>query len=143
MSAWTLFTRLQAALSNGEDTNPDTSAVYLDASDSSKHNVTFYRRETVELDAEDTRTITFPNTAATAWVLILARVIGTAKITTVGVDFDNSTPIGSNTGGYGTSDHPGIIGMTTFNVSTFTLEGVADSTTVEYIACILAEDDQL
>lgn len=128
-------------MSIGEDTDPDTSNYFTGPNNSGKHNVLFYRRESLALDNGDTRVITFANYATTEWVLILARVIGTAKLTTAGVDADGSTSITGDTGGYGTAAHPGIIGVTTKNVTTFTLEGLADGTEVEYIACILAEDD--
>jgi hypothetical protein len=143
MSVWTLFARLQASLSNGDDTNPDTSDIYTDASSTARHNVLYYRRETLDLDDTETRAITFPNYSTSQWVLILARVVGNAKITTVGVDADGVTAIQGDTAGYGTVDHPGIIGMTTYNVTSFTLESLADSTSVEYLACIIAEDDQV
>lgn len=129
MSVYTLFYNLEH---NIGDLQPTMSGI---------HNVIYHRKEVVELDTSDTRTITFPDYAVSQWVCILARVIGTAKLATVGVDADGSTAIEGVTGGYGTERHPGIIGITTKSVTSFTLTGLAADTTVEYIACILAEDD--
>lgn len=133
MSAWTLFTRLQGAISNGNDTNPETSNTFYNPPTDAYHNVVYYRRETVALDASDTRTIAFQDYVNTQIVLIVARVIGHAKISTTGI-------VGI-TAGYGTVDHPGIIAMTTFSIDAFTLTGLADGTTVEYLACIVVPDN--
>lgn len=148
--AFTLFFRLRAALSAGEDTNPETSPIYLLPGPTARHNVTFYRREEIELDNAETRTITLPNHAQTSWVLILARIVGPdgqtvgqAKLTTVGVDVNNVTAIEGQTLGYGIDAHPGIIGMTTYNVNSFTLTGLAAGTKITYLAAILATDDAL
>ncbi len=109
-----------------------------------RHNVLYYRRETVALDLGDTRSLTFPDTAAASgWVGVMARVIGEAKLTTVGVNWNGSSAVTGVTAGYGVVRHPGMISATTYNVTSFTFEGLADDTTVEYVAMILAEDDQL
>ncbi len=132
---------LVGAISNGNDTNPETSDVFYNPPMDSYTNIVYYRRETLQFDTSDTRTITFPAYAATQWVVIVARIVGEAKIVTVGVNADGSTAIEGDTAGYGTSDHPGIVAMTTTKVTSFTLTGLADSTTVEYLACIAVADD--
>ncbi len=140
----TLFAYLKGAISNGDDTDPESSAVFYNPPMEAHHNVIYYRRETLELDDGDTRSITFPNaTASSGWVGVMARVIGEAKLTTVGVNWAGSGAITGVTVGYGASRHPGMMSATTYNVTSFTLEGLADDTTVEYVAMILAEDDQL
>ncbi len=141
--ASTLFAFLRGSVSNADDTDPETSSSFYQPPLEAKHNVVFYRRETLSLDAAETRTIAIPNYATTQWVCIMARVIGEAKLTTVGTDWDGSTPIEGVTAGYGAKQHPGIISVTTTNVSTFTLQGLADGTSLEYLMAILAEDDQL
>lgn len=115
-----------------------------------RHNVTYYRREELTLDDTETRTITLPNHVAGSWVLILARIVGSdsqttgqAKLTTVGVDTDNVTAIEGQTAGYGIDAHPGVIGMTTYNVTSFTLTGLADGTRITYLAAILVDDSAL
>ncbi len=140
----TLYAYLKGAISNANDTDPESSAVFYNPPMEAYHNVLYYRRETVLLDDGDTRAITFPNTAAaTGWIGIIARVIGEAKITTVGVNWDGTTAVTGVTVGYGVDRHPGMISAITNSVTGITLEGLADSTTVEYVAMILAEDDAL
>lgn len=144
----TLFAYLKGAVSNGDDTDPENSASFSNPPMECKHNVTFYRHETLSLDTAETRSVTFPD-AVTGWVGIIARVTGTdrlpghAKITTSGVNWNGSSSITGITAGYGTDRHPGMICMTTFNVSTFTFTGLADGTVIEYLIMLLAEDDQL
>jgi hypothetical protein len=140
----TLFAYLKGAVSNGDDTDPESSAVFYNPPMEAHHNVLYYRRETVGLDLGDTRAITFPDSsAASGWVGVMARVIGEAKLTTVGVNWNGSSAITGVTVGYGVIQHPGMISTVTSNVTGFTLEGLADDTTVQYVAMILAQDDQL
>lgn len=138
----TLFAFLKGSVSNGDDTDPENSASFSNPTMDSRQNVTFYRHETLSLDALDTRSVTFPDTI-TGWVGLIARVIGHAKMTTAGVNWDGSTSITGITAGYGTTRHPGMICMTTSNVTTFTFTGLADGTSIEYLIMLLAEDDQL
>jgi hypothetical protein len=140
----TLFAYLKGAISNGDDTDPENSASFYGPPWEAHHNILYYRRETLDFDLGDTRSVTFPDTAAaTGWVGVMARVVGEAKLTTVGVNWDGSTAVTGVTPGYGVDRYPGMISVVTDKVTSFTFEGLADDTTVEYVAMILAEDDQL
>lgn len=140
----TLFAYARGSVSNANDTDPETSSVFYNPPMESKQNVLYYRRETIELDDGDTRSLTFPDSAASSgWVGVMARVVGDAKLTTVGVNWNGSSAITGVTVGYGVERYPGMISMVTNNVTSWTFEGLADDTTVEYVAMILAEDDQL
>ncbi len=140
----TLFAYLKGAISNRNDTDPESSSVFYNPPMEAHHNVVTFRRETLTFDIGDTRAITFPDSAAASgWTGVMARVIGEAKLTTIGLNWDGSTPVTGVTVGYGTDRHPGMISAITKNVTSFTLEGLADSTSVEYVAMILAQDDQL
>ncbi len=138
----TLFTYLKGAVSNADDTDPETSSAFYNPPMASVQNLIHYRRETLALDLGETRTITFPDSVS-GWTGILARVIGDVKLTTVGKDWDGSTSVTGVTAGYGVKQYPGMLSAVTTNVTSFTLEGLADSTTVQYVTMILASDDQL
>ncbi len=142
----TIFVRINGAVSNGDATNPDTASMFITPPMTALHNVIRYRHETITLDRTDTRiicsTATFPAYATTQWVGFMARVVGEAKATTVGTNWDG-TSIGGVTAGYGVETHPGFISMVTTKMTSLTLEGLADGTTVEYLLMILAQDDQL
>lgn len=139
----TLFTFLKGAISNGDDTDPETSSVFYNPPMECKNNVTIWRRETISLQTAETRQITLPASVSGDWVCVMARVVGHAKLTTTGTDWDGSTPISGVTAGYGVPQHPGYISMVSTNVSTFIFTGLADNTEVEYLMAKLASDDQL
>ncbi len=141
--ALTLYTFFKGSASNGDDTDPEQSSSFYNPPMTTYQNVSIYRRETVALDDGDTRTITLPNYAASGWSAVMARVIGEAKITTVGTDWNGASGVTGDTVGYGVSRYPGMISLSTTNVTSFTLEGLADSTTVEYLAMTLLTDAQL
>jgi hypothetical protein len=145
----TLFAYIKGVISDANNTVPEASTAFIYPPFSAVHNVPIFRRETLSLDDGDTRSVTIPAYSSSQWVGFMARVVGTdgapgeAKLTTVGLDWDGSTAIEGVTGGYGTNRHPGFISMVTKNVTTFTLEGIADGTEIEYLVMILAEDDQI
>lgn len=139
----TLFAYFKGAVSNANDTDPETSSAFYNPPMEAKHNVLYYRRETVPLDDGDTRSVTIPSYTSALWIGFMARVVGEAKLTTVGVNWDGATAITGVTAGYGVERHPGFISMATTKVTTFTLEGLADDTTVEYLVMVLTTDDQL
>lgn len=149
MSNQTLFVNIKGVVSNSNDVVPETSSSFLYPPISAVQNTQVYRRETLSLDAADTRAVTIPAYVSTQWVGFMARVTGTdgapghVKLTTVGVDFDGSTPVEGITGGYGTDRHPGFISMATKNATTFTLTGIADGSQVEYLVMIFVDDSQL
>lgn len=145
----TLFAYLKGVVSNADDTDPQTSASFVYPPMSAVHNLPEYRRETLLLGLGDTRTVTLANYAATDWVVFMARVIGTdgaageVKLTTVGVDWDGVTAIEGITVGYGTDRHPGFISLVSTKITSFTLEGLAAGTQVEYLIGKLLPDSSL
>lgn len=139
----TLFAYLKGAISNKDDTDPETSSSFYNPPMEARHNVRYYRRETVSLDQGDTRTISIPDYASSDWSGVMARVVGEVKLTTIGHNADTIAAITGVTVGYGVERHPGYISMISIEVVSFTLEGLADGSTVEYLAMVLAQDDQL
>ncbi len=63
--------------------------------------------------------------------VIIATVVGAARIKVTGVDSDLSTPTVGYLPTYGTALLPGYVLLSTFNVSAFEILGQADDTTVE------------
>lgn len=139
----TLFTFIKGSASNADDTDPETSSVFYNPPMTSVQNVVQYRRETIPLNTGDTHTISLPDSGVDIWSSVMARVIGHAKVTTTGYNWDGVASITGVTAGYGTDRHPGYISMSTANVNTFTLTGLADNTTVEYLAMILTTDESI
>ena len=139
----TLFTFFRNQVSNADDTDPQTSSSFYLPPFASVQNVTEKTQETLFLYENDSRVVTLPNYATSDWVAIVARVVGYARMVTVGVDWDGSTAITGRTIGYGTARHPGYISLVTKNVTSFTFGGLADYTVVQYLAMRLIPDSSL
>ncbi len=97
-----------------------------------------YRHEKFTLDDGESRTIEPALFAAAEWYYLAALVTGDARITTVGLDTDDTTPINGYTHVYGTSYLPGLGMIQTYNISSATITAMADDTTIELICGIIA-----
>lgn len=121
--------------------DPSDSKVALRFDDTNRFNILYKKVEQFELDDGDTRAISFANYASTDWVFLIYRVIGEATVNTSGVDTDGSTPISAKLPAYGNHIFPGIGLLSTYNVSTFTIESHQDSTKIELFAAISCADN--
>lgn len=130
----------QAFPANVDD--PSDSDIVIRFNNQDKFNILYKKVEQFELDDTETRTISYANyTALSDWAYIVMRVIGEARINTVGVDTDGVTAITGKLPAYGTEIFPGVVLLSTYNVSTFTVESLADGTSIELFAGISCEDD--
>ena len=105
------------------------------------YNILYHKIEQYELDNTATRAISFANYTRSEWSYIICRVVGSARLNTAGKDSDGSTSISGKLPVYGTALFPGVLILSSYNVDTFTIESLADDTTVELYAAIAAEDD--
>lgn len=121
--------------------DPRSSKVFASFLGQEKYNVLYQRIEQYELDATQTRAVTFPGYSSSEWAVIIFRVIGDVTINTTGFDTDGTTPITGKLPGYGNELFPGIVILSTYNVSTFTVESFQDGSTVELYASIACADD--
>lgn len=143
MASDTLFLYAKGTASNADDTAPENSSIFTYPPMGSTQNVIKYQQRTLALDIGDTFGVTWPGQASSDWVCIIARVIGTARLTTVGVNWSGSGSVTCVQGGYGTARYPGIITYTGTKATSFTFAGLADGTEVEYLAAVLALDSAL
>lgn len=140
MSDYTLF--LQAYVTSFSDnvSEPIWSKDYQAFDRGIRYNVKFKKIENITLDNTDSRTINFSNKANSDWVVIIARVVGAARLVTAGLDTDGITPIAGNLPTYGTSLLPGIAMISTYNLTGLSVLSLADGTVVELFAAISEED---
>lgn len=138
---FTLFTSPLHQAFPDNVTDPAQSKIAIRFMNQDRFNILYKKVEQFELDAAATRTISYANYASTEWAFLIMRVVGHAKVSTSGFDTDGSTPITGELPCYGTSIFPGMLLLSTYNVSTFTVESLADSTKVELFAGISCEDD--
>ncbi len=106
-----------------------------------KYNILYQRIEQYELDDTDTRTITFAAYASTLWSYLIIRVDGHVRVNTTGFDTDGTTPITGKLPIFGNHIFPGMGLLSSYNVSTFTVESLADGSKVEVYAAIAAADN--
>ena len=138
---FTLFTSpLHQAFPDNVD-DPIDSKIAIRFMGQDKFNILYKKVEQYALADGDTRAISYANYTVAEWAFIVIRVIGSAAINTVGVDTNGSTPIAGVLPVYGTSIFPGIGLLSTYNVTTFTVESFADNTQIELFAGISCEDD--
>ncbi len=83
----------------------------------------------IELDLNDTYDFTPSDLALDDIPMIVARVIGEARIKALGEDL--TRPITGYLPAYGTATFPGYIVLSTFNATGFEFKGLADDTTIE------------
>lgn len=141
MSVYTLFmSPLHQAFSDNVN-DPEDSQVVARLRGDVRQNILYQHVEQYSLDDGSTRAISYANYTLTEWAFIVLRVVGEIKVTTVAKDTDGSTDISANLPCYGTALFPGILVLSTYNVSSFTVESLADDTTVQVFAGIAAEDD--
>lgn len=140
MSSETLF--INALINTFPDDVPDPffARWFNSFSKQVRYNVVQRKVASITLDAGQAKVITPATGAESDWGFVLARVIGAARLETVGVDTDNTTPISGYTAAYGTAVLPGYVILSTYNVDTFTLHGEQDGTVIELFTAISQED---
>lgn len=82
--------------------------------------------DTVALDATDTFAYSSLTQATQRYLLV--SVVGSVLVTTTAFDYDNATPIVGNLACQGVSAWPGMLLLSTYNVTSLTFTGVTDDT---------------
>lgn len=142
----TFFAYLKGTASNANDTDPEQSSCFYNPPMSGQYNVLYYRRESAPLDDGENRGIVLPNYSVGSWLFIMARVVGEVSLDVAGTDWDGVSSISSTTYGYGTERYPGVITLSTANVTgapDIDFVGHADGSTVEYIIMVAVPDSSL
>jgi len=107
-----------------------------------EHPMLSLRSEKVTMAVSDTRSIEpmlIGTNSDNERSLVVLKVIGRAKVTTVGKDSNGSTDITGITETYGTSYLPGFLVLMPYNLDSITLEAITAST-VNVLTGILAVD---
>ena len=127
----TIFLGPQCSAWGDDVSDPSTAATAQNFSPELLSGLNMRRMESIALDDTDTRAITIQGIAdANKFVLYLS-VVGECQVETVGKD-TASAAINGYIPTYGTARFPGKILLSTYNLSSVTLRGLADSTTVEF-----------
>lgn len=105
-----------------------------------RYNVKLKKVANMALGLTETRVFTPVGLALADWSIIVARVVGSARIETAGFDTDGTTAITGHTPLFGNSLLPGYALWSTYNVTSFTMLALADNTVVELFQAISEED---
>lgn len=142
MTTHTLFISPIHSIFHDNVINPSESKDYMRFMSQERHNILYHKIEKYELDLSATRAISFANyTTLSDWAFIIAKVVGSVRINTAGFDTDGVTARTGKLPIYGTSIVPGIGIISTYNTTSFTVESLANDSTIELYAAIAAEDD--
>lgn len=140
MSTYTMFLDPQVSSYPTDSPDPFFTAFVDNFNTQSRFNIKAKMLESIAVDALDTVSLVF-NAASTDWVIFLFRVIGEAKFSAICKDSDNTTNITGVFPTTGVSYYPGyIIWSTQRYVSTATVTGITDGTSIEAMVLIAEED---
>jgi hypothetical protein len=97
----------------------------------------YFETDSFLLDFNELRPLTLPNFSQAEWVCITLRVNGEVEVRVAALDTDNATPLLSYTKAYGDSRFPGFLQISTYNVISIDVVGVADNSQVESYASVI------
>lgn len=138
----TQFTNLFAVAFTDNVTDPFTSTWYREMDQQLRYNVLFDQVDEVTLNNTQVYTFNPASLAAGDWIYIVIRCVGQGYVTTHGNDA-SSSPIVGNTPIYGTSLLPGILFLSTYNLtSNPTVTSQADNSVFEIYVAKCLEDGQ-
>lgn len=139
MSDFTAFVNAYGIAFTDDVSDPYDSKEWTEFDQQIRYNVKAKKIEEVTLDNTATRTLNFTGVVASDWRFLLIRVIGTGTVNTTGTD-QAAAGISGITGVYGTAVLPGIVMLSTYNLTAITLASLADGTVFEVFAAVCEED---
>lgn len=139
----TMFARVKGTASLGDDTNVPMSSEFNNPPMETSFNVTASTRGSITLNQGQGFALTPPWGIGSGWVIIAARIIGEAYLETSGLAWGGATTVTAKNAGYGVASHPGFISITTSDLTAASFMGLADNTTIEYVAGLAVADDGL
>jgi hypothetical protein len=108
-----------------------------------RYNVLFYKADDLEMDADDTRVISLANYSVSYpndQVIVVLWVDGWVELQTVAKDYDNATTINGYQRAYGNSVFPGVLILSTYNATSFTLKALQANTKIRYLVAVACAD---
>lgn len=140
MTVYSAFLSIDLAAYPDDTPYPEVASVLDRFRASSRYNVLYYRSEQIEIDNAGTRALNMLTaTQSSENKLLVCRVIGNVKATITSLDASSAT-ITMAMEAYGTAKYPGLLVLTSDNVSDITFTGLADDTVVEAFLAITCPD---
>ncbi len=138
MSAWTMFTN--ALLHVFEDKTIDaehSSATLAVMNNDDRDDTLYFETDSFLLDQNEARDLALPNFSEAEWIYITLKVNGEVEVQVLSLDFDNVSPLRSYTKAFGDSRFPGFLQISTYNVLSIVLVGVAANSSIESYASVI------
>ncbi len=137
MSVFSLFHSIVLTASDDNVDDPIVAAVRDQLEAHERYNVLFTKQDELYMDTNDTKTINiahysvvYPND----WTIVVLQVEGWCELQTVGKAYDNAAALTGYQRCFGTAAYPGILVLSSYNVTTFTLKALSDDTKIRYLA---------
>jgi hypothetical protein len=144
MAVFSLFTSAVVSAFTDSVDEPIASQASAQLSAKERANALFHVVQEMELDTDGTRAIDFANYSTTYpndSTCIILRVIGWVELQTVAKDTDDAATINGYQRAYGTTVLPGVLILSTYNVTSFTLKALSDNTKISILGLVLCDDD--
>lgn len=102
-----------------------------------RHDTLYYETERLTLATAITRSIVIPGYASTENYLFYVWCNGEVQLKLTAKDYNNSTTINSINNIYGTAAFPGILALSTYNVTAISVTGVATTSDIEVYCSVI------
>jgi hypothetical protein len=139
MSVFSLFHSIVQSACDDDVDDPIVAAVRDQLEAHERYNVLYSKQDELLMDENDTQTINLANYGVAYpndWTIIVLQVEGWVELQTLAKNYDNATTINGYQRSKGTSVFPGLLVLSSYNVTTFTLKALADSTKIRYLAAV-------
>lgn len=133
MANYTLFT--SANIAGHRESVDDPQFAYQQNNTALKtvQNVKWYKIENWLLNLGDSRAISYPGYALADNTVLIAKVLGSAKMTIEAKDWDDSTDITGEVESFGNNIYPGYFYLSGYNIDTYSFESLQDGTVIEIL----------
>lgn len=109
-----------------------------------RYNVLFFKSADLEMDSAQTRVISLANYSLSYpndQTIVILLVDGWVELQTAAKDYDNAAGITGYQRSYGNSIFPGMLVLSSYNITSFTLKALQDDTKIRYLVAVVCDDD--
>jgi len=136
----TIFINGYVAAFTDNVADPQQSRWYTEFDSEIRYGVAKSKKQQVVLNNGQTYALSFVNPQLSDWHCLVVRCKGTGQVQTVGKDFDGTTTITANIPVTGVSYFPGILFLSTYNLTSVTISSSADGSTFEILDALCVQD---
>lgn len=139
MAVFSLFHSVSLTGTDEDCDDPIVSLVRDQIEAHERYNVLFTKQDELLMALNDTKTInlasysvSYPND----WTIIVLQVEGWCELQTLAKNYDDTSTINGYQRCFGNGVYPGILVLSSYNITTFTLKALAAATKIRYLAAV-------